>query len=733
MKKKLFTVILAAILTLSFASCANISDSSSTTERPSETVTASFGIVNAAITLNVGGTEQISLKDVVSLSSADFTYSSYDPSVATVSESGLVTAVDEGETTILVKAGDLRKQVTVTVSDPYKLNNVSYAKLKALAAISGGTDGIGISPIGAGGDLSNYAWHGGTNASTAGKADFEGTSENTAAVARTAVANKNYASVDNGDYVVVMSAMNGNNLPQDAAHCAVYYKTVVSPLANAFRLWGWASKSDSPASPASGKGSFRVVAYAFNADYTEYEEYPLVAADKGSLEQDENGWITYDDVDDTLNGHIANAPADNMFIYHVKTGSYDLIGKEIILTVEFMGVDTSMPDRFGIKRLGFMLDDEPNIALTSAAQVELFSGNTAQIEVSKQGAATRGTMVYASDNSEVATVSETGLITAGNVDEESACVITVTNTNVPSVELKVNVTVKPIPETSFNVPAGLTVSNGTTAEITITDKVSCEAGFSFRSLSEVIATVSNAGVVTGVTPGKTSVRVTCGELYKDVPVTVTATSLYGLNLNDLKAMGNLGTVGGFPAALDFTWSGKTTADNISAANTDAKIHLYAKDGTTLNDLGDPSLVNMICNIGGNGTAGVQNALYYKANTPAAANEYRVWIRTAQVNNADMCDEIYVRVVTYYLNEDGTAYIPYVMKLNAFTDAAATASQDANSGIIHISGGTAGDAFMNFVPTAEIFGKEGVIIAIETFALGGSVQYRAIVRRMGFDA
>ena len=327
MKKKLFILILAVILTLSFASCEKTMDS------------PSFDIANAAITLNVGGTEQISLKDVVSLSSADFTYSSYDPSVATVSESGLVTAIDEGETTILVRAGDLRKQVSVTVNDPYKLNNVSFAKLKDLAAISGGTDGIGISPIGAGGDLSNYAWHGGTYASTAGKVDFDRTSENTAAVARTAVANKNYASVDNGEFVVIMSAMNGNNLPQDAAHCAVYYKTVVSPLAVAFRLWGWASKNDSPASPASGKGSFRIVAYAFNADYTEYEEYPLVAADTGALEQDESGWISYEDVDDTINGHIANAPADNMFVYQVKTGSYDLVGKEVILSVEFMGVN----------------------------------------------------------------------------------------------------------------------------------------------------------------------------------------------------------------------------------------------------------------------------------------------------------------------------------------------------------------------------------------------------------
>ena len=723
MKQKLCASLMAVLLAFTFAAC---------TPTENETPTPGFDVETQSIELNVGETEQIVLKDVVSFTEEDFSYVSYDSAIASVSDSGLVTALAEGDTTVLIKAGDVRKQVSVSVSDPFKLNNVSYGKLREIAVLSGGSDGLGINTAGVGGALTNYAWDGGTAESTAAKVDFEGTASNSALVARTSVANETAASVDNGDYVVILSAQNGEALPSDSAHCMVYYKTEISVLANSLRLWGWASKSDVEASPASGKGSFRVVAYVFDEGYTTYTEYPLAALDLGTLTQGENGWITYEDVDDVLNGHIAGAPADNMFVFAVSGDEYDLKGKEVILSVEFRGVDPSMPDRFGIKRLGFMLDDEPGISLSSQSEVELFANGTSQISVAAQGAASSGKMNYESSDNTVATVSDSGLITAANVTEEKTCTISITNSAVAGVTLTVNVTVKPTPETDFNVPVSMYVAGGTSEKIEITDQVMCDEGFTFLSASEKIATVSEEGVITGVLPGITTVRVASGGLYKDITVTVTATTLYGLDLDGLKAIGSLGVPGGFPATLDFAWSGKTPADNVDTeSTTSAKLHVYAKDASALNVL-EANDVNLICNISGQGTSGVQNALYYKQTTPAAANEFRVWIRTAQVNNADMCDDIYFRVVAYYLNADGTAYIPYIMRLNASTDATATTTQDAD-GIIHMDGGTSADTFINFVPSSEILGKEGVIISIETFAMNGQgVQSRALVRRLGFD-
>ena len=124
-----------------------------------------------------------------------------------------------------------------------------------------------------------------------------------------------------------------------------------------------------------------------------------------------------------------------------------------------------------------------------------------------------------------------------------------------------------------------------------------------------------------------------------------------------------------------------------------------------------------------------NALYYKCDTPAAAGEYRVWIRANEALEG-ISDKACFRVVVYILNEDGTAYVPHIMKLNA---SAAPAVQDENTGIITITGG-APDNFVNFVPTPDILGKTGVIISVETFADNGSdLQSRAIVRRLGFDA
>lgn len=679
--------------------------------------------VENPVTLNVDQTHKIAISGILGLTEADFTYSSYDPTVATVADDGTITGVAEGETTILVKAGNVRKTLTVTVIEKNKLNNVSYKNLKNTAALDWTDVGIGNGAIGA---LTNIAWDGATAAATAGKMDFENNKALTEKTLRGSVSGKN-ASIDNGDYVVVMSSANA--AADDAFSATVYYKTTVSELANSFRLWGWASKSDLEISPASGKGMFRMAAYLFNADYTAYETFVMPGLDLGTLTQDENGWIRFEDVDDVLNGHIAGAPADNMFVFGVTDGTNDIRGKEVIISVEFKGTGATVPDRFGIKRLGFIYDDAPDFNLTSEPTVELFANGTSRITCGTAGAAASGEWTYVSDNEEVATVDATGLITAANVTEEGTCTVSITNSKVANKTLTVTVRVLPTPATSFTVPEAITVAGGEEFTIEITDQVACEDGFTFETLSDRIATVGTNGLVTGAVPGNTQIKVSCGELYKFVNVTVVAKTLYGLTMEQLATVGSMGNLGGFPAALDCTWSGKTNADNVSDDLTAAKMHLYKADDAALNDLVDPSLVYMINNIGGNSANGVTNALFFKYTTPAAANEFRVWIKPNDALDG-IADTSYFRVVVYVLNEDGSAYVPHVMKLNASTSA--TATQDDKSGIITITGG-AGDNFVNFIPTAEMLGKTDVIIAIEAFAnVDSDLQSRLIVRRLGFD-
>ena len=73
-------------------------------------------IENSAITLEVEATEQINVT-VLPDDAADksVTFVSESPAIATVSDSGLVTAVAVGSTKMAVKAGKIEKEVTVTV------------------------------------------------------------------------------------------------------------------------------------------------------------------------------------------------------------------------------------------------------------------------------------------------------------------------------------------------------------------------------------------------------------------------------------------------------------------------------------------------------------------------------------------------------------------------------------------------------------------------------------------
>ena len=87
-----------------------------------EILVTSFTVSPSAITLELGGSQTINISDVEPFNNSNndqFTYTSADKSIATVSASGVVTAVNQGTTTISVTANDLLKttvKVPVTVS-----------------------------------------------------------------------------------------------------------------------------------------------------------------------------------------------------------------------------------------------------------------------------------------------------------------------------------------------------------------------------------------------------------------------------------------------------------------------------------------------------------------------------------------------------------------------------------------------------------------------------------------
>jgi hypothetical protein len=77
----------------------------------------SINVLPSSLTLNPGQTEQLTAIAVPEdASGVSFNWTSADGTVATVSNEGRVTAVGEGSTTVTVRSGNVKKDVTVTVT-----------------------------------------------------------------------------------------------------------------------------------------------------------------------------------------------------------------------------------------------------------------------------------------------------------------------------------------------------------------------------------------------------------------------------------------------------------------------------------------------------------------------------------------------------------------------------------------------------------------------------------------
>lgn len=749
MKKSKRLLVLAATLLL-VTSCGGTDSTTNSdtgtggTTDTSSVVTVSFD-VPTSLSVEVDKTVQINVTNLVGITISEIQYSSFDNNIARVSADGVVSGVSEGETKILVKGQNIRKTIDITVTDSNKLNNlVSFRKLKAIAGLDADSSSVDYT----GALAYNIAWDGGTYESTSKKFDFDGTAQDQDLILRGGHV-KDTASIDNGDYVIVMSNGGDSSLTADTqtdeVQTMVYSKTSVSEWANSFRLWGWASKSDLENSLASGKGKFRVAAYEFNEDYSILSKSTfLKAKDIGTLVQDEKGWITFDDVSDVNNGTIAGAPADNMFVFETTTADYDLKGKEIILSIETANYanqsganNENIPNRFGIKRMGFMCDPKPDIQITSEKNVSLYPGETTQIVATGIGDAENGTFSYESSNPAVASVNETGLVTAHEVSNITTATITITNDRAPNKEASVTITVSPTPDVNFDVESSITMKVGEEKTITPTNVVG-EGEFAFTSSSNSIATVDSSGKVTAVNVGKVLVSVQLGELIKKVEVNVSNTdTIVGVDNNVVKEMAKFENTGGFPAAWDFAWSGGVTAEKIDADDTKLEtplIHMArtSKEGDTLTNV-VPNDIEIISNIGGIRSDIVAGQVFVKTDISADAGSFRLWGR-APTANTDMGGTMKTRIVVYIPNSTYTNYQAYVLPLAA-ADGGHTmdmVSNDQVSGIVTLTSDNPG-GFLVFGLPEEVKGATGAIVSIESYSCEGTLQTREYVRRFGFDA
>ena len=142
------------------------------------------------------------------------------------------------------------------------------------------------------------------------------------------------------------------------------------------------------------------------------------------------------------------------------------------------------------------------LALTSDAEVTIEKGNTSNIIVSYNV----GALTYSSDATSIATVSETGVITAVGYGTTTITVSDAGDASTKPGKVTVKVTVPDNRTESILAVESedITVNRNETKQINVT---AYTGSVTYRSADETIATVDENGVVTGVLAGETSIVV----------------------------------------------------------------------------------------------------------------------------------------------------------------------------------------------------------------------------------
>lgn len=142
-----------------------------------------------------------------------------------------------------------------------------------------------------------------------------------------------------------------------------------------------------------------------------------------------------------------------------------------------------------------------SVSLSSA--MELIVGNTKQLSATVTPSNAKTTLTWMSSNTDVATVSSSGLVTAISGGEAK---ITVSTDNGYSASC--NVTVKPLPQEVL-LPAEITLPHKSTTKLNVeVMPANAYTEFSWSSSNNEVATVSQKGEVTALYPGETDIVVT---------------------------------------------------------------------------------------------------------------------------------------------------------------------------------------------------------------------------------
>ena len=190
---------------------------------------------------------------------------------------------------------------------------------------------------------------------------------------------------------------------------------------------------------------------------------------------------------------------------------------------------------------------EKNIPVTGVSvkpeSLSIVEGETAEIVASVTPEdATSKSVTWSSDNEDVATVSEEGIVTAVSAGKASVTATTVDSGKTAS--CTVTVTAKPVPVTGVSISSKtLTIEKGKSKDLaaTVQPKDATNQKVTWASSNKSVATVSSNGVVTAVAAGTATITVTTqdGGFTASCDVTVPASASFsGLTLEAI----NSGTV-----------------------------------------------------------------------------------------------------------------------------------------------------------------------------------------------
>ena len=498
------------------------------------TVSATGVTLNkTTLTLEKGKTDTLKATVAPTDNTDEVVWSSSDEDVATVDESGKVTAIGGGKAIITAKAGDKSAtcEVTVTVSATgVKLDKTTLTlekgktdTLKVTVAPTDSTDKVvwsssdeDVATVDENGKVT--AVGGGKAVITAKAGSVSATCEVTVTVPVTSVTlDKNELSLKKGE----TAALTATVIPADATNKTVTWESDNEDVATVDengKVTAIASGTAVITASAGGKTAECTVTVTNPAEKIEIDDITVLTGNEKEIvikitptDADSIGTVTYKSADETVAKVVGGK------VQGVKAGTTTITATAGKLTAEFKVTVTD--------------EEKPATEITlDKTSLSLEKGKSDTLAATVEPNDSTDNVVWSSDNEDVATVDQSGKVTAIG---GGTAVITATAGSV-SATCEVTVTVPVTSVTLDKNELSLEKDESAVLTATVNPDDATDKTVTWESDNEDVATVDENGKVTAVGGGTATITAKAGNKSAtcEVTVTVPVTSV-ALDKNEL--------------------------------------------------------------------------------------------------------------------------------------------------------------------------------------------------------